>query len=239
MYCKTCDLHIKESFAVYCEDCGGKLEKRAAPEGSKNPESSTESGALPRVTVSRGGGGSSSSAGAAVTPLLNGGKFESEEWAGSGVREPCPSCGRQFAPEVLQKHIRKCASQKKKRPVFNIHKKWIEGLEPVPRRSNGVGDSGRNKAGGGGVVAAPPKKNWKAESEAFRRALREAKQVDQILKSGGNVRDLPPPTYSENPDYVPCPHCQRRFAPKTAERHIPHCAVTINKPKPPPKRRGV
>ena len=39
-------------------------------------------------------------------------------------------------------------------------------------------------------------------------------------------------------DYVPCPHCGRTFAPKAADRHIPKCAVTANRPKPPPAFRS-
>ncbi|CCW69125.1 unnamed protein product [Phytomonas sp. Hart1] len=256
VYCKTCDLFFEESHAVYCEDCGGKLVKRTESETSKNPDTTmggttrtfeslsselpSKGILLPRMNTSSFTKERSSltmdamRAETASAPPTGRSDLELEEWNGSGEREECPSCGRQFSPEVLQKHMRKCATRKKKRPVFNINKKWLEGLDAVPSKSVGVSSSVRNKG-----AHAPPKKDWKAESEAFRRALREAKKVDQVLKSGGNIRDLPPPTYSENPDYVSCPHCQRRFAQKAAERHIPHCAVTMNKPKPPPKRRGV
>ncbi|KAG8341196.1 hypothetical protein TRVL_07977 [Trypanosoma vivax] len=149
-----------------------------------------------------------------------------EEVEDGGERLSCSNCGRKFAPESLSRHERVCMSQKK-RKVFNMKAQRLAGTgaTQVPKGS-----------GGHPTALPPPKKDWRAESEAFRRAMREARMVDKVLKSGGDARDLPPPTYSENSHYTPCPHCGRKFAPDVAERHIPRCATTMNKPKPPPRR---
>src|SRR5205823_3177234 len=96
-----------------------------------------------------------------------------------------------------------------------------------------TGGSG-SRGGGDGGGAAP---EWKRKSEDFRNAMRQARQVSDILAKGGSAKDLPPPSYSENAHYKQCPYCSRRFAPEAADRHIPKCAQTVNKPKPPPKRR--
>lgn len=37
-------------------------------------------------------------------------------------------------------------------------------------------------------------------------------------------------------ELVPCPHCARTFNPTAAERHIPKCKDTVNRPKPPPTK---
>ncbi|KAH9589034.1 Double zinc ribbon [Trypanosoma melophagium] len=144
-----------------------------------------------------------------------------------GPRVECSNCGRKFAMEALERHERVCVTQKK-RKVFNVRAMRLTGTgaENLQRTNSGVPSP-----------KSVPKKNWRAESQAFRRAMREARMVDKVLKSGGNARDLPPPTYSENSHYIPCPHCGRKFAPDVAERHIPRCATTVNKPKPPPRRR--
>ena len=73
-------------------------------------------------------------------------------------------------------------------------------------------------------------------TEEFINAIRDAKKVQEHIKRGGKASDLPPPPPSENPDYVLCRFCQRRFAPTVAERHIPKCQNTVNRPAPPRQR---
>ena len=64
-----------------------------------------------------------------------------------------------------------------------------------------------------------PKKesNWRAKREEFIRNIRYARGAAK----GGDAGPPPPPTV--NPDYVQCPHCERRFNEAAAERHIPKC----------------
>ena len=52
-----------------------------------------------------------------------------------------------------------------------------------------------------------------------------------MQKAGVSLSSLPPPPRSENPDYITCPHCDRRFNQQAGERHIAACKNTINKPK--------
>ena len=76
------------------------------------------------------------------------------------------------------------------------------------------------------------KGNWRQKHEDFMNSLRYAKQVTAVQNAGGNIADLPPPPPSQNPDYVECPTCGRRFNETAAERHIPKCKNIKSKPKP-------
>ncbi|KAL4710221.1 hypothetical protein ACJJTC_005394, partial [Scirpophaga incertulas] len=100
-------------------------------------------------------------------------------------------------------------------------------------------------AGGGGAApgklppqAAAKNSSWRKKHEEFIQAIRAAKQVQAHLAAGGKLSDLPPPPPSENPDYVQCPHCSRRFNQAAADRHIPKCAsYQFNKAKPNARKR--
>lgn len=80
--------------------------------------------------------------------------------------------------------------------------------------------------------AGGKKSNWRRTHEEFIQAIRSAKAVQRHVAGGGKLSDLPPPPPSENPDYVQCPHCGRRFNESAAARHIPKCQhFEHNKPK--------
>ena len=150
--------------------------------------------------------------------------LESESQQSSDI-VPCPNCGRAFASNRIQKHHTICVkNQQKKRKVFDSSKKRLQGTEAVQYfRSEKK-------------QAPKPKTNWRQQHEEFINAIRAAKKVKFHLDSGGKVSDLPPPPPSLNPDYVLCQYCSRRFNQTVAERHIPKCKVTVNRPAPPKQR---
>ena len=138
----------------------------------------------------------------------------------------CNFCSRNFLAERLEKHEKICKKvSHKSRKTFDSSKQRLEGIESSPSKSN-MNYRGNKK----------PKSNWKQNHEDFIRSIRAAKQVQTHIKKGGKASDLPPPPPSLNPDYVYCQYCDRRFNPEVAERHIPKCATTVNRPAPPKKK---
>ena len=151
---------------------------------------------------------------------------ETYQSGNSGNLVPCSKCGRTFAGDRVDRHERIC-NNTKQRKVFNSTKHRTEGTEAAAFNRPGRSSS---------KPMPKPKSNWRQKHEDFIRAIRDAKNVQSYVKKGGNLADLPPPPPSENPDYVFCKHCTRRFAPETAVRHIPKCATTFNRPAPPKQR---
>lgn len=134
-----------------------------------------------------------------------------EETISTGDLKPCKICGRTFLPPALKKHAPICQKAAvKKRKVFDSSRQRAEGtdisvVKPIKQRPE------------------PPKKqsNWRRKHEDFIATIRAAKGLGQILKEGGELPPPPPPSY--DPDYVQCPHCQRRFNESAADRHISFC----------------
>jgi hypothetical protein len=165
--------------------------------------------------------------------------------------EECNICGRNFRLSILARHEKACKVAGKKRRVFDSKKNRLEGIDgidevlaqaPVARRGAATGAKAGAMAGRAGATAgptAPPSRGgnadkpmpanampkWKLQHQQFQIAL-------QAIKHAANPSAAPPPPMPESlDDRVPCPHCSRRFARDTADRHIPSCAKTVNKPK--------
>jgi hypothetical protein len=124
---------------------------------------------------------------------------------------PCGCCGRKFAEARLPKHevaCKKSQAAKAKRKVFDQSKARLAGTDAAQfaGKTNPKADAAKI------AKAAEKKKNWKAKSEAFRAAMRAARDPTAA-----------PVAAVENPDFVKCPHCARSFSEGAAERHIPKC----------------
>lgn len=147
-------------------------------------------------------------------------------------------CGRYFNEDRIAKHETICVkTTTKKRKVFDVTKQRVQGTEAEVYVKKATKSSG-SKAGATKQPEVAKKSDWRRKHEEFIAAIRAAKEVKAHLAKGGKLSDLPPPPPSENPDYVQCPHCSRRFNETAAARHIPKCKdMQHNKPKAPVKKR--
>ncbi|XP_004530684.1 uncharacterized protein LOC101449949 [Ceratitis capitata] len=157
----------------------------------------------------------------------------------TGNMSLCRYCNRHFNAERLAKHEKICEKMAHtKRKIFDAARHRLRGTDAEKyvkkAQTRSSGKSGYSSAAAAsGMSAGLKKNNWRKKHEEFIQAIRAAKQVQAHLARGGKLSDLPPPPPSENPDYIQCPHCSRRFNESAAERHIPRCATMLhNKPKP-------
>lgn len=152
---------------------------------------------------------------------------------------PCKLCNRFFNEDRLAKHEEVCEKMaNKKRKIFDASKHRVKGTEAEkylkkPLRTQKLATRSISSTSTTGLNSDSSKKsNWRKKHEEFIAAIRAAKEVQAHLAKGGKLSDLPPPAPSENPDYITCPHCMRRFNEAAANRHIPKCANMLhNKPK--------
>ncbi|NWW33223.1 ZC21C protein, partial [Panurus biarmicus] len=143
----------------------------------------------------------------------------------------CSFCNRKFLCTRLEKHMSICGkNQGSKRKVFDSSKARARGTELEQYQQWKSSRSPQSKT-------PPRKNNWKQKHEALVHIMSQARQMQQSLAKGTKVSDLPPLPPIENPDYVACTYCGRKFAPRVAERHIPKCKNIKNRPPPPPQRR--
>lgn len=158
----------------------------------------------------------------------------------------CPSCGRHFNPTPFEKHVKICKKVfVQKRKVFDsssMRSRGIPDLQEIMMSQSGAKGKKGKKSPAANLTHnqnPPDSKVWKQQSEAFREAIRAAREFkeyeqkkQEAMAFGG---PLPPPPAAARPSAVdptliPCPHCERRFNQKAAERHIPQCQSIRAKP---------
>jgi len=162
---------------------------------------------------------------------------------------PCSNCGRRFNAQALQKHVAKQLCKKKPRKVFNMAQKRLEELAaeakqagiplPVSKKGAAAPPTSSNHQTKTRVphdeqTVGKKQSKWRIEHEKFMAAIKAGKQLQKAMADGIPLSSLPPPPAAreEEDDRTPCPYCGRKFNATVAERHIPHCKNTKNKPKP-------
>ncbi|KAI8812802.1 hypothetical protein BJ742DRAFT_791863, partial [Cladochytrium replicatum] len=141
---------------------------------------------------------------------------EQNNYADDVIRIPCQQCGRKFAEDRLNVHVKACKVASKTRKVFDAGKARVRGTDlekytEISKHKNPAAESIKLK-----------KNNWRAKHQNFIqmvRAARDPNAKDTSSFAAGNQGGFDP--YA---DYVQCEHCGRRFNEDSAKRHIPVCA---------------
>jgi len=163
-------------------------------------------------------------------------KLESEQGAFEQPQDvqriACRQCGRKFAQPALQRHIKICKKVfGQKRKAFKT--KAVDD-EAIKARRNTDTNKIEKELERKRLAA---KQKWKSQSQGLREAIKASKAIEQAMKEGKSLADIPQ-MQSQVPDTrVPCPHCGRKFAEETAKRHIPKCQNIKSRPKALKRRR--
>jgi hypothetical protein len=119
----------------------------------------------------------------------------------------CDICNRNFAADRIDIHTKVCQiASTKKRKKFAVNVLPDELAKEKKQM---------------------PKQKPQKEQKKVSKWRQQHAQFQQVLKAGtASAAELPEPV----DDRVECPHCNRKFADHTAQRHIPKCAETRSKP---------
>lgn len=151
---------------------------------------------------------------------------------------PCPRCGRSFNESALDRHVAKALCQKAARKAFDVAAQRLQDVKAELSQVVRADRKGAAAAGGGSrkqqqqqqdEAGSAKQSKWRQERARLQEAIQAGKQITQALKEGKPLASIPVAVSSLPDDRVQCPHCLRRFAEHTAERHIPHCKNTASR----------
>ena len=165
----------------------------------------------------------------------------------------CRLCHRTFAPNRLITHESACRKAHRSRPIFDTQSQRINGImEQLGETLNyNAKSTSRTKRPYSSFALSSHYNNsnmkttrsptsWRQQHEELISSIREAKRYLQhkhnplrSYESNSYFSSMNKPTTPKIDNRVPCPYCDRSYAADTAEKHIPICAKTINRPRPP------
>ena len=133
---------------------------------------------------------------------------------------PCPQCGRSFNEAALAKHVAKAVCQRSRKP-FDVRAQRLGTVVHELKRVQGAADAVARTSAGGRTKERGSR--WRQERARLQEAIQAGKAIEQALREGKSLASLPVAVSALPDERVQCPHCLRRFAESTAERHMPHC----------------
>jgi hypothetical protein len=169
--------------------------------------------------------------------------MDEEEPSGDIDMSECPDCGRSFATDRLEKHMKICKKVfGTKRKAFDVTAMRVEGTDAaqfVKKQKRSEANAAKAGAGGGtGAGAGNGAKQgngeikkmakWKVQRAQFLNMIRAAKGPANGEGGGYTAEELAEMEVMD--DRVECPHCSRKFNPSSADKHIAICANLSKKP---------
>ncbi|CBZ24004.1 uncharacterized protein [Leishmania mexicana MHOM/GT/2001/U1103] len=133
--------------------------------------------------------------------------------------EPCPHCGRTFAPARLERHVTTCERHKSTLPKTKGDMKSARALtgRKKPDRTAGGDSAAASAAATASTAGAAPGEPQRWSTDTIFKPEKWRKQSAQLRNAMAGA------SVAVDDDRVPCPSCGRHFSDDVAVRHIPMC----------------